>query len=104
MPPLNPPSEMTVAEVLKACGMSGDFVIENPYDPNAMKDNSGFKPGELQVFKASRQTGKSLIAIDKALDGLPLIPIDNALDELPFDEWREQLKDGLTSEEQGPCT
>jgi hypothetical protein len=84
VPPLNPPSELTVEEVMES------FKAVQKTDVMITLDSlgGGIKDGELQVFKASRQTGKSLF---------------DRLDQTDWFDWTDP-PDGLTSEEQGPCT
>ena len=74
MSPLNPPSELTVEEALKMVQKVDRMITIDSL-------------GNLDEWKQSFPTIKTGMSVKKA-----------------FDEWRERLKDGLTSEEQGPCT
>lgn len=69
-------SPAMLAESLKAV-QQADRMISIQGDPR------GFKPGELQVFMASRQTGKTM------------------LNQTDWFDWTDP-PDGLTDEETGP--
>ena len=82
MPPLNPPSELTVEEMMES------FKAVQKTDVMITLDSlgGGIKDGELQVVKANKNK--------RVYPGVFMRETDIS----------SYGPDGLTSEEQGPCT